>query len=69
MKTIDGGAKLGSGTIVRYSVALASLPGKDTKIENIRQQRQISKPRSLSPARYVLDGYYTTAFILIASRF
>jgi len=44
MITIDGGAKSRSGTIVRYSVALASLLGKETKIENIRQQRD--KPAS-----------------------
>jgi hypothetical protein len=29
MITIDGGAKSGSGTIVRYSVALASLLGEE----------------------------------------
>jgi len=39
MMTIDGGAKSGSGTIVRYSVALASLLGKEIKIENIRAKR------------------------------
>jgi RNA 3'-terminal phosphate cyclase (ATP) len=39
MITIDGGAKSGSGTIVRYSVALASLLGKEIKIENIRAGR------------------------------
>ncbi len=39
MMTIDGGAKSGSGTIVRYSVALASLVGKGIKIENIRARR------------------------------
>jgi len=39
MKVIDGGAKSGSGTIVRYSVALASLLGKEIKIQNIRQRR------------------------------
>jgi RNA 3'-terminal phosphate cyclase (ATP) len=37
--TIDGGAKSGSGTIVRYSVALASLLGREVKIENIRAGR------------------------------
>jgi len=40
MITIDGGAKSGSGTIVRYSVALASLLGKEIKIENIRAKRE-----------------------------
>jgi RNA 3'-terminal phosphate cyclase (ATP) len=39
MITIDGGAKSGSGTIVRYSMALASLLGREVKIENIRAGR------------------------------
>jgi RNA 3'-terminal phosphate cyclase (ATP) len=39
MITIDGGAKSGSGTIVRYSVALASLLGREIKIQNIRARR------------------------------
>ena len=39
MITIDGAARSGSGTIVRYSVALASLLGKEIKIENIRAGR------------------------------
>ena len=39
MTIIDGGAKSGSGTIVRYSVALASLLGQEIKIQNIRQRR------------------------------
>jgi RNA 3'-terminal phosphate cyclase (ATP) len=39
MITIDGGVKSGSGTIVRYSVALASLLGKEIRIENIRAGR------------------------------
>jgi RNA 3'-terminal phosphate cyclase (ATP) len=39
MINIDGGAKSGSGTIVRYSVALASLLGKEIRIENIRAGR------------------------------
>ena len=39
MITVDGGAKSGSGTIVRYSVALASLLGKEIRIENIRAGR------------------------------
>jgi len=37
--TIDGGAKSGSGTIVRYSIALASLLGEEIKIQNIRAKR------------------------------
>jgi len=40
MISINGGAKSGSGTIVRYSVALASLLGKEIKIENIRAKRK-----------------------------
>jgi len=40
MITIDGGAKSGSGTIVRYSVALASLLGKEVRIQNIRAKRE-----------------------------
>ena len=39
MKVIDGGAKSGSGTIVRYSVALASLLATEIKIQNIRAKR------------------------------
>jgi len=39
MIIIDGGVKSGSGTIVRYSVALASLLGKQIKIQNIRAKR------------------------------
>lgn len=39
MISVDGGAKSGSGTIVRYSVALASLLGKEIKVENIRAKR------------------------------
>jgi RNA 3'-terminal phosphate cyclase (ATP) len=36
---IDGSAKSGSGTIVRYSVALASLLGEEVHITNIRARR------------------------------
>ena len=39
MITIDGGAKSGSGTIVRYSVTLASLLGKEIRIQSIRAKR------------------------------
>jgi len=39
MITIDGGAKSGSGTIVRYSMALASLLGEEIRIQNIRAGR------------------------------
>ncbi|MFP3898700.1 MAG: RNA 3'-terminal phosphate cyclase [Dehalococcoidia bacterium] len=39
MITIDGAARSGSGTIVRHSVALASLLRKEVRIENIRAGR------------------------------
>jgi RNA 3'-terminal phosphate cyclase (ATP) len=39
MITIDGAARSGSGTIVRYSVALASLLGEEIRIQNIRAGR------------------------------
>jgi RNA 3'-terminal phosphate cyclase (ATP) len=39
MITIDGAARSGSGTIVRYSMALASLLGEEIKLENIRAGR------------------------------
>ncbi len=37
---IDGGQKSGSGTIVRYSVGLAALLGKDLELTNIRAKRE-----------------------------
>jgi len=43
---IDGSAKSGSGTILRYAVALSSLLGEDLHIDNIRAKRD--KP-GLSP--------------------
>jgi RNA 3'-terminal phosphate cyclase (ATP) len=39
MITVDGAAGSGSGTIVRYSVALASLLGEEIRIQNIRAGR------------------------------
>jgi len=36
---IDGSAKSGSGTIVRYAVALSSLLGEELQINNIRAKR------------------------------
>jgi len=39
MITINGGAKSGSGTIVRYSITLASLLAREIKIQNIRAKR------------------------------
>jgi len=39
MINIDGAAKSGSGTIVRYAVVLASLLGKEIRVENIRAGR------------------------------
>ncbi len=39
MKTIDGSARSGSGTIVRHAVALASLLGREVRVDNIRAGR------------------------------
>ena len=39
MLTIDGAQKSGSGTIVRYAVALAALLGKPLRVVNVRAQR------------------------------
>lgn len=39
MITIDGSEHSGSGTIVRYSVALAALLGEAVRIVNVRQRR------------------------------
>ncbi len=39
MITIDGGRHSGSGTILRYSVALATLLGQELHVENIRSKR------------------------------
>jgi len=39
MLSIDGSEKSGSGTIVRYSIALSSLLGEDLHITNIRAKR------------------------------
>jgi RNA 3'-terminal phosphate cyclase (ATP) len=39
MVIINGAMKSGSGTVVRYAVALASLLGKEIRIENIRARR------------------------------
>jgi RNA 3'-terminal phosphate cyclase (ATP) len=36
---IDGSAQSGSGTLVRYAVALSSLLGEDLHIDNIREKR------------------------------
>ena len=40
MITIDGAQKSGSGTIVRYAVALAALLGKPIRIVNARERRR-----------------------------
>ena len=40
MIVIDGSQKSGSGTILRYSVSLASLIGKPLRIYNIRAKRK-----------------------------
>lgn len=39
MISIDGAARSGSGTIVRYSMALASLLGEEIGVQNIRARR------------------------------
>src|SRR5919106_6921912 len=39
MITIDGAQKSGSGTIVRYAVALAALLGEPVRLVNARQNR------------------------------
>lgn len=41
MITIDGAQKSGSGTIVRYAVALAALLGKPVRVVNARQRRKV----------------------------
>ena len=68
MVTIDGGAKSGSGTIVRYSVALASLLGKEIKIQNIRAKRD--KPglrtqhlRGIQACQEMCHGMVTNATV------
>jgi len=68
MVTIDGGAKSGSGTIVRYSVALASLLGKEIKIQNIRAKRD--KPglrtqhlRVIQACQEMCHGMVTNAMV------
>lgn len=38
--TIDGAQKSGSGTIVRYAIALAALLRQPIRVVNARQQRQ-----------------------------
>lgn len=40
MLEIDGSQKSGSGTIVRYSIAFASLLGKNLNLKNIRAKRE-----------------------------
>ncbi len=41
MITIDGAQKSGSGTIVRYAVALAALLGRPVRVVNARQRRTV----------------------------
>ena len=43
MITIDGAQKSGSGTIVRYAVALAALLGKPLHVFNARSKRPCSR--------------------------
>jgi RNA 3'-terminal phosphate cyclase (ATP) len=40
MKTIDGSQYSGSGTIVRYSVALAALLHEPVRVVNVRENRE-----------------------------
>ncbi len=39
MLHLDGGSYSGSGTIVRFGVALAALAGQEVEITNIRLKR------------------------------
>ena len=50
---IDGSAKSGSGTIVRYAIALASLLGEELHIDNIRAKRDKPglRPQHLASVR------------------
>lgn len=41
MLSIDGGQKSGSGTIVRYAVALAALVGRPVRVFNARKRRRM----------------------------
>ena len=63
MITIDGAARSGSGTIVRYSVALASLLGKEIRVENIRAGRDKPGLRAIlkwcRPARRCAMAWWT----------
>ena len=53
MLYIDGSAKSGSGTIVRYAVAMASLLGEELHIDNIRAKRDKPglRPQHLASVR------------------
>ncbi len=50
---IDGSAKSGSGTMVRYAIALSSLLGEELKINNIRAKRDKPglRPQHLTSVR------------------
>jgi len=68
MIAIDGGAKSGSGTIVRYSMALASLLGKEIRIENIRARRENPGLRAqhlkvVQACREMCDGVMENAVV------
>ena len=58
MITIDGGAKSGSGTIVRYSAALAALLGEALHLTNIRARRDKPglRPQHLQCLRALVDA-------------
>ncbi len=53
MLNIDGATKSGSGTIVRYAVALSSLLGEELRIKNIRAKRDKPglRPQHLASVR------------------
>lgn len=57
MIVIDGGYGEGGGQILRTSLSLAALTGKDVRIENIRANRKPSgmRPQHFTAARAVAD--------------
>jgi RNA 3'-terminal phosphate cyclase (ATP) len=55
---IDGAQMSGSGTIVRYAVALAALTGEPVRIVNARQRRREPglRPQHVTGVRVRADG-------------
>ncbi|MBS4730699.1 RNA 3'-phosphate cyclase [Mycobacterium sp. SM1] len=53
MVTIDGARMSGSGTIIRYAVALAALSGRPVRIVNARQRRRVPglRPQHVTAVR------------------